>query len=160
VTADEKRIVALLCGRLSRDRRGLPHAIYMKHYSAEEIEARRALARMLRTSLPLDSGVRFVLGDLFDPDLDDVERTIRFEHRRKGKRSNALAEKEIAEFVWLQAQNGARIKGARIKTAVGNAAKKFGIGDDRVRAIWKQWRPRLERLKGHDLRGRPVKPFW
>jgi hypothetical protein len=133
VTADQERINALLCGRLARDRRGLPHTIYLKHNSAEEKEARRALARYLRTSLPLDLGVRFVLGDLIDPDLDDVERIIRFEHRRKGKRSNPLAENEIAEFVWSQAENG-----ARIKTAIGDAAKKFDRGDHRVRAIWKR----------------------
>jgi hypothetical protein len=142
---DAARIRALLCGELVRDDRGRPRTVYLKLGSNEEKEARRALARMLRSSLPLDPGVRFVLGDLIDPDLTEVEQIIRFEHRRKGKPSNALAGKEIAESIWSQTRAG-----EKTETAVNRTMKQFGIGRSRTMDIWKYWQPILKRLKHPD----------
>jgi hypothetical protein len=151
---DAKRlIIELLCGRVGRDSRGLLRVDYLE--GDEELEARRALARMLKTSLPLDFGLRFLIADLIDPDSDDVSRRIRFEHRRKGKPSNAAAEKEIAEFIWSQRRAGARM----MKSAVPAAMQKFGLKQKQILAIWKIWRPILQRLKRIDLDGNPVNPF-
>jgi hypothetical protein len=155
MTSDEKRIIELLCGRSARDGRGRLRVTYFRKGSPDELEARRALTRMLRTSLPLDPGVRFVIADLFDPDLSEVDRIIRLEYRRRGKRSNAAAEKEIAEFIWAQRRGGAKM----MKSAVPAAMEKFGLKEKRILAIWKNWQPILQRLKRIDLDGNPVNPF-
>jgi hypothetical protein len=150
---DEQRIIGLLCGRTTRDERGLLHT-YLKDGSDEEKEARRALARLLRTSRPLDLGVRYIIADLIDPDFDEMNRRIRFENRRKGKPSDAAAEKQVAEFIWSQRQTG-----VTMKRTVIDATAKFGLNRSRVLAIWKIWRPILQRLKRIDLDGNPVNPF-
>src|SRR5690349_6744675 len=69
VTRDQQLIISLLCGRIAREKH---QEAYLKDGSIEELEARRALTRLLRTSRPLDLGVRFVLADLIDPDQDAV----------------------------------------------------------------------------------------
>jgi hypothetical protein len=132
MTSDEKRIIELLCGRSARDGRGCLRVTYFRKGSPDELEARRALARMLKTSLPLDPGLRFVLADLFDPDRNEIDRIIRFESRRRGRPSNAAAEKEIAEFVWSR-----RRAGVKSRPAVQEATEKFGLKRSRVLAIWK-----------------------
>ena len=116
---DQQLINLLLCGRIARKPHQEP---YLKDGSTEELEARRALARLLRTSLPLDLGVRFVLADLIDPDQDVVNRRIRFVYRRKGKRSNALLEKEIATHILARVQAG-----IKRELAIEDAIKKFNL---------------------------------
>jgi hypothetical protein len=96
---------------------------------------------MLRTSLPLDLGVRFLLADMIDPDRKEISRRIRFGHRRKGKQSNAMAEKEIAEFIWSQVRSGVKTEAAAFQ-----AAKGFGLERTRIFEIWSHWQPILERL--------------
>lgn len=152
MTRDQELIVTLLCGNAMHDDSDPPQ--YLAEGSAEEKEARRALARMLRTSLPLDQGVRGILADLIDPDRDELNRRIRFEHRRKGKPSNAAAEKKAAEFIWAQ-----RRAGVKMKSVITAAMKQFGLKEKRVLAIWKHWRPILEHLKRIDLGGKPTNPF-
>jgi hypothetical protein len=154
MTSDEKRIIELLCGRSERDGRGLPRVTYLSEGSSEETEARRALAQMLKTSLQLDLGLRGILADLIDPDRDELDRRIRFERRRKGKPSNAVAEEQIAEFIWTQ-----RRAGAKMKPVITEAIKKFGLKEKRILAIWKIWRPILQRVKRVDLNGNPINPF-
>lgn len=150
---DAKRlIIELLCSRIVHDSRGLSRIDYLE--GDEELEARRALARMLKTSLPLDLGLRFLIADLIDPDCDEINRQIRFENRRKGKPSNAAAEKQVAEFIWSQRQTG-----VTMKRTVIDATAKFGLNRSRVLAIWKIWQPILQRLKRIDLDGNPVNPF-
>jgi hypothetical protein len=78
---------------------------------------------------------------MIDPDCDEASRRIRFEHRRKGQPSNALADKEVAEFIWSQRQAG-----KQMKVAVDNARLKFGLKHSRVKAIWGLWQPILKRL--------------
>jgi hypothetical protein len=140
---DPKRIVELLGGRTVPGKRGLPQRTYLKDGSDEEKEARRALARELRSSAPLNLGLRFILADLIDPDRDEINRRIRFENRRKGKPStNALAEKTIAEFIWSQVQAG-----VKAESAINSAKQKFGLGRSRIFKIWSHWQPILKRLK-------------
>jgi hypothetical protein len=140
MTSDGKHIIDLLAGRL-------------KEGSDNELKARRALARMLKTSLPLDQGVRSILADLIDPDCD-INRRIRFTRRRKGKPSNAAAEKLIAEFIWNRRRGG-----MKMKPVVSAATTKFGLQEKRILAVWKVWQPILQRLKRIDLDGNPVNPF-
>ncbi|WFU37600.1 hypothetical protein QA640_24340 [Bradyrhizobium sp. CB82] len=142
MTKDQERIIELICGRAAQDRHGLPTRIYLKEGSPEYLEARRALARMLRSSTPLDLGLRCILADLIDPDRDEVERTIGFKNRREGKRSNAEAEKMVAEFIAARLQ-----KGDQVKRAMSMAGERFGIKRSRLHEIWHEWSPILERLK-------------
>jgi hypothetical protein len=147
MTSAAKRIIELLCGHVTRDGRGLIRVDYFKEGSPDDLEARRTLARMFRSTVPLDLGLRGIVADLFDPDRDEVDRIIRFERRRRGKPSiPAIAEKEIAEFIWSQRQAG-----EKIATAVSRATKQFGLKRSRVQAIWSQWQPILRRLKRSDL---------
>ena len=141
---DQRLIVWLLSGIPVRDKRGrwLP-PIYPKT-GFEELEARRALARELRTSRPLDLGMRMLLADAFDPDRDEVEREVQFKYRRKGKRrANAMAENEIAEFIWARVQAG-----DKLESVVSTALKHFGYGEksrSHVINIWSRWQPILKR---------------
>jgi hypothetical protein len=110
---------------------------------SEEKTARRALARILRTSKPLDLGLRLCIADLVDPDRNEIEREIRFAYRRKGgRRASAVGENEIAEFIRAQLQAG-----TKLKAAVSNATEHFGFGKSRSRAmdIWRHWQPILKR---------------
>jgi hypothetical protein len=150
MTKDQKKIIELLSGRTVQDQRDLPQQVYLEEGGAEELEARRALARELRTSIPLNLGLRFLLANLIDPDCgDEVERRIRFEHRREGQpSSDARAEKKIAEFIWSRVQGG-----AQMKAAIPDATRKFKLGRTRIREIWRHWEPILKRAK----RTRPLK---
>jgi hypothetical protein len=140
MTRDEERTIELICGRRVQDKHGLPTRTYLKEGSQEELEARRALARILRSSKPLDLGLRCILADMIDPDRDEVERTIRFKNRREGKRSNAEAEKTVAEYVAAQIEGG-----GKVEFAVMKAIEKFGLKRTRVLEIWQIWKPILQR---------------
>lgn len=142
MTRDQQRIVHLLCGRTVQDKHGLPRQSYLRNGSTDEKEARRALARVLRTTVPLEVGLRFIIAELIDPDCDEIDRRIRFEYRRKGKPSNAYAERLIAEFIWARVQTG-----EKAESAVAHAMGKFGLGRSRVMKIWGHWQPILKRLK-------------
>lgn len=148
MTDDAKRIAELLIGRVIRDGRGLPRTEYLKEGSAEEKEARRALAKLLRNpGRQLDTGLRWALAELVDPDEDCNPRRIRFVRRRKGKPSKVLADREIAEFIWSQ-----RRAGEKTRNIIPEATKKFGLKKSRVLAIWERWQPILRRLERPDFK--------
>lgn len=143
MTGNQDLIVELLCGRTVHDMHGLSEVIYLEEGSYQELEARRALANVLRSSKPLDLGLRTLLADLFDPDRDEIDRKLRFVHRRKGKPwTKAQAEKQIAEFIWAAVQEGT--KG---ESAFSLAMGKFGLKRTRIIEIWSHWQPILTRLK-------------
>jgi hypothetical protein len=54
----------LLHGYVENNARGLPQRIYLE----DDGEARRALARLLRSELPLERAIRIMLARLIDPD--------------------------------------------------------------------------------------------
>ena len=88
--------------------------------------------------------MRMLLADAFDPDRDEVEREVQFKYRRKGKRrANAMAENEIAEFIWARVQAG-----DKLESVVSTALKHFGYGEksrSHVINIWSRWQPILKR---------------
>ncbi|HEY6700035.1 MAG TPA: hypothetical protein VI137_04330 [Pseudolabrys sp.] len=129
MTEDRQRIADLLYGHL-------------KDGSADEQEARRALACKLRSARPLDLGLRFLLADLIDPDRDEVDRCIRFGSRRSGRPSDALAEKQVAEFIFSKVQTG-----EPVKVVIDDAVRKFGLKRARLLKIWGHWKPILKRLQ-------------
>jgi hypothetical protein len=144
MTKDQELILYLLCGRMVWDECGLPTQIYLKDGSPEELEARRALARMLRSSQPLDLGLKGVLADLVDPDRDEVNRKINFGNRREGKPSNAMAE-IVAQYIEAMLQDGGETR--QLKYAISKAADKFELNRSRLFEIWRDWKPTLKRLK-------------
>jgi hypothetical protein len=114
MTEDRQRIADLLYGHLKDDS-----------------EARRALACKLRSARPLDLGLRFLLADLIDPDRDEVDRCIRFGSRRSGRPSDALAEKQVAEFIFSKVQTR-----EPVKVVIDDAVRKFGLKRARLLKIW------------------------
>lgn len=137
VTKDAKLIVDLLCGQSVQDKHGLPRRVYLKDGSPEELKARRALARYLRTSRPIDFGVRWTLAAMVDPDCEEEARRICFKQRREGQPSrSAAAEKTIAEF----------IRTCPGSKPIAQAVAKFGLSRTSVEAIWRHWQPILKRL--------------
>jgi hypothetical protein len=144
MTRDEERTIALICGREAKDKHGLPTRIYLKEGSPEELEARQALARMLRSSRPLDLGLRCILADMIDPECDAAERTIRIKNRCEGKRTNPLAEKTVAEYMVAMLHEG----DGKLEYAIAKATEKFGLKRTRLLKIWQVWKPILLRFGG------------
>ena len=137
MTKDRELIVALLFGRVTEDKRGLPRVVYLKENSAEELKARRALARYLRASRSqVDLGLRFAIADLIDPDCDVEPRKIRFERRNKGRPArDAITEKVIADLV-----------GAQRAMKRESVIRKLGISRSEAFDIYKRWQPIFRRL--------------
>src|SRR5262249_920571 len=107
----------------------------------EELAARRALARTLRSG-KFDLGALFTIANMIDPDCAKEPRYLRFGFRRGGNRSNALADKRVAEFI----RAGERA-GVKIEATVQEAMEKFGLGRRQVFNIWEEWKPILTRLE-------------
>jgi|SRR6516162_2358337 len=80
---------------------------------ADEDQARRLLAKLLRTTRPLDLGLRFALGDLFDPDLGQEQGCYLTIKRVRGnpriKRVNLWS---VAAYVWRATREGTLPKNA------------------------------------------------
>jgi hypothetical protein len=64
--SDLRQAYKLLGGYQGNDRRNLPQKKYLEYGSPEEMEARQALGRLLRSQQPLDSEIRLLLTGLFD----------------------------------------------------------------------------------------------
>lgn len=65
---------AFLEGHLEHDRHGRLRSRYFVSGSPEELAARRALAKVLRSCGPLDRELRISLAGLFDPDPPEWEQ--------------------------------------------------------------------------------------
>ena len=142
----------------------------LKEGSSENLTARRALARLLRTPAQrLDLGLRWTLADLIDADIRCPDRKTKgyyeqphiFVLKRRQPRGqpvkprDAATERKIAEFIWHR--HGKR----QMKEIIRDAAKKFGVSRTRVYEIWKDWRPVLKRdFRSRDRAPRPnYSPF-
>jgi hypothetical protein len=131
----------MLLGRTVQNARGLPETVYLQEGSEEELEARRALARELGSSKPLDLGLRFILAHMVDPDRDELDRVICFKNRRSGHPStNPEADKMIAEYIAARVQDG-----DQMKRAMSLATERFGLERTQLYEIWRVWKPILER---------------
>jgi hypothetical protein len=111
----------------------------LKEGSAEELEARRIIARLLRSSRPLNLGFRSMLADLIDPD-DDVAEHRFVLKQRPGNRKRSADHCRIAVYVWRRVAEGAQIKAAAID-AMGH----FRVKRSTVMAAWSKWKPHIER---------------
>ena len=137
---EAKRIAELLCGRIERGKRKRQQRRYFKKGSVEEKAARRALAKELRAiKKPLEFGLRLAIADLIDSD-SNTDRRIVFENRGAGAKSDAEAESNVAEFFRLELD---RLK--KTEAAIEAAMEEFGLEKSRVKDIWREWKPILDR---------------
>ena len=123
-----------------------------------ELEARTAIARLLRSKGPLDRQLDRQLhrqlldrlACLFDPNPRHGEqRKIRIVSRRQGGKTNHVRNTQIAEYIWDE------VKGGELVTAaIESAAEKFAISADMVTKIWGSYRPLMESIYGPLRQGR------
>lgn len=134
----------LLGGYTHQNRRGRRRSRYLKEGSQQEVDARRAIARLLRSNGLLDRQLRTNLADLFEPSPPAWEqRKIRIVSRRRGRPIDHISNTQIAEHVWEQV--GA---GAKVTAAIESAADEFGVEPETVTKIWGKYKRSLEDVYG------------
>ena len=149
--ADIKAAYDLLEGICDTDEKGLPVAAYLEEGSSREIEARKALARLLRNGSPLDSLVRHLLAVLFDPTPYEYETKgggpsiaqWRYPTRRlvfkgvPGRKRGYLKRLKLAEDVRENIlRNNSEHKKISVEEAIAQVADKYGISD---KTVWDAW---------------------
>jgi hypothetical protein len=159
--ADLKLAYDLLAGIPAKDEKGLPVQKYFEAGSRDELEARQALARLLRNGKPLDSLVRVLLADMFDPapyayftksTMFPAEARERVPDRQiyfknVGRRSREdVRRRKLAYEVWQAAKvaredsSKAAKNGGSIEDAVAAVAEKYGISEASVWNAWRQFK--------------------
>jgi hypothetical protein len=121
---------------------------YLESGDSLELQARTAIARLLRSKGPLDAQLRWHLANLFDPAADWQLRKIEFVPR-SGKRPDHARNSRIASHIWDEVEGG-----GTVTAAVISAAEKFALSDHMIKKIWGSYRPRMERAYGPLRRGR------
>jgi hypothetical protein len=130
------------------ERHGTLRTKYLESGDFLELQARTAIARLLRSKGPLDAQLRWHLANLFDPAADWQRRKIEFVPRSR-KKTDHVRNSHIASHIWDEVEDG-----GRVTAAVMSAAEKFALSDDMVKKIWGIYRPRMERAYGPLRRGR------
>ena len=135
----------LLNGFVEEDSHGRPHSKYFEEGSAEETEARKALARILRSNNCLDRQLRTHLAELFDIDPPFADqRKIKIVYRKGGNPRDHVANTHLAEQIYQDVRNG-----KTVNEAIALASAKFDVSEDNIKKnIWKFYRPVLERING------------
>jgi len=134
----------LLGGYTDQNRRGRRRSRYLKEGSQQEVDARRAIARLLRSNGLLDRQLRTNLADLFEPSPPAWEqRKIRIVSRRRGRPIDHISNTQIAEHVWEQVRAG-----AKVTAAIESAADEFGVEPETVTKIWGKYKRSLEDVYG------------
>jgi hypothetical protein len=145
----------LLHGFMEEGRRGVPHWKFFDREGIDEKEARRALARLLRSDQPIQHELRVMLARLIDPDdyqwaPADVLAAVRAgaletysadglaQHQkikfgfRGRKQRRPLGKKSFLERKVAQRVKG----GATVEAAIGEVAEKFGVSEGIVKKYW------------------------
>jgi hypothetical protein len=112
----------------------------------KEDEALRALARILRSSLPLDIGLRFALANLIDPDVGK-EMGRRLVLQRSQGRTKQVNDREIAAALWHLRKQGVPRKRAEYRVET-----KFGVRRTAVTDAQRKWKPHFRRYPKEFLR--------
>jgi hypothetical protein len=145
--ADDIGVIhAFLGGFLDTDRRGLPRTSYMKKDSSDDIYARQAIARILRSYYHLPRQMREELAALFDtcPDTyPSVKRRIVFEFRGRGIQRNDRRNSLIATQVYEAARAG-----ASINKAVDGVCDRYSLTREYVMRVWSRYRSFLIEMGG------------
>jgi len=112
----------LLAGFVTEENK-LPTRAYPEPDSADENEARAALATHLRSEKPVDRGIRQLLADQIG---GDSERKITFGYRHKPT-NYTLRDIVIAMYVASEIEKIGRKKRGTVKQAMGRAMDRYGI---------------------------------
>src|SRR5262249_49025190 len=128
----------LLGGYSDQDHRGRLRSKYFKRGSRDELDARQAIARLLRSNGPLDRQLRTNFPDLFAPPAWE-QRKITIVSRRRGRRVDHKSNTQIAEHVWEQVRAG-----AKVTAAIESAADEFGVEPETITKIWSKYKRLLE----------------
>jgi hypothetical protein len=142
MATDETLIRVLLNGYVRHDEKGLRRQAYLESDGEDELAARAAMARHLRSDSPLTREQRDVLADLFDPDPGVAfrnDRRIIFQYRRRGRRSQHLANTQISQHIWERLCSG-----WNVESAVQDATTKYELSREDVFKIWSRFRPIYE----------------
>lgn len=135
-------VLALLCGFVEFDSKGLPRHRYLTD-ADQDAQARLNLANLLRGPGHLPQELRKILAALFDSEPDKhpgVEREIFFKKRRSGRANDAMRKSAIADFIWNKVESGQSVESAALDASI-----KFKLERSRIFEIWGAYRPLLER---------------
>lgn len=134
-TSEEDRNAALvLLGGFARtNKAGLPRWSYFAEGSEGDHLSRQAIARLLRSDLPVDPRIRAALANLFDP-TSSVDRTITFKFRPSHRRRDHVRDTHIAYAVALAVKNG-----TGVENAIGEAAQRYSLSESAVEKIWQRY---------------------
>jgi hypothetical protein len=138
--SDLQLIKALLGGSIEQDSRGRLQLVYLEEGTADELSARRALARILRSDAPLDHQIRSKLAELFDPDGAWLEeRKISFPFRRRGKPTDHAAAIQVFAYVNDRRKKTKKNPKATLVKAFADAALKFSISEEMAKRYWRHY---------------------
>ena len=119
---------------------GLIRSAYFHQRSEDEITARAALVRLLRSDKALDRWLRNRLADLFDP-ASQCERELEFRFRSGGRRADRRAGQQVAWHVVERMQQG-----EKVEAAIASAMKRFGLERSAVYNATRRFRGLIERM--------------
>ena len=150
---DVEAAYKLLAGDVVKDKKGLPTKRYLS--GDLEIEARRALARLLRDRKPLDSLLRLMLAASFDPsptgdvtvdeilDINPIERQLIFAKGRGSRsRGQAMRHRFIADKVFAERYNSPH---KRVTDIEGDEASDLEVSVDTVKVATHRFRNRFQK---------------
>ena len=134
--SDLQSVRALLDGYVEEDLQGRRRTKYLKPGDPDELDARRALARLLRSSAPLERQLRDSLAGLVDPDSPESEqRKIEIVFQARGRYRDHVRNTQIAYHVW-----GEVSAGRKVVAAINSAVEKFEVSEELVKQIWGRYR--------------------
>ena len=126
----------LLDGYVYEDHRRRRRSKYLKRGSRDELDARRAMARLLRSKNPLEHQLRDSLAGLFDPDPPESEqRKIEIAFQRRGKFRDHVGNTQIYDHVRNQLDAG-----GSVAAAITSAVEEFEVSEEFVKQIWSRYR--------------------
>jgi hypothetical protein len=124
---EEQLVLKYLSGFLTTDKKGRPSRGYLKPGTPEELEARAALARRLRSvdaskpADPLTFNIRQALASLFATDEIPGMGTIEIKERHPSRSKKIIITLAVGDFLH------ARRRAGKLESHVEEAKKKFGL---------------------------------
>lgn len=135
VDPDLSTSFALLDGYVEHDAQGRARSKFLKEGSAPEVEARKAICRVLRRSGTLNRQLREQLAALFDPDPRSwapwQQRKIKLVPRYSGRSADHVRATQIACRV-----KELRQAGGSLNAAIASVSEEFSISVEMVKRIW------------------------
>jgi hypothetical protein len=125
---DSELAKELLDGLVETDKRGRLRLKYLKKGGPGELNARLALARLLRSDDGLDPRLRESLAELFDPTPPKwQQRKLEFAFRRRGKKTDPYANLQI----FLEVVDAVK-SGSVAAAAIADTAQKYRLSEELV----------------------------